>query len=90
MKKMLIVIDEADKLFEPSIGSAGVDYSRKIQNEFLKIMDGDKVDFVSEGNDAKKRRQLIAVMFHLSSAEVLRRCFRTVKTNRQQSDSSRA
>ena len=35
------------------------------------------------------RRQLIAVMFHLSSAEVLRRCFRTVKTNRQQSDSSR-
>lgn len=51
---MLIVIDEADKLFEPSIGSAGVDYSRKIQNEFLKIMDGDKVDFVSEGNDAKK------------------------------------
>ena len=54
VKKMLIVIDEADKLFEPSIGSAGVDYSRKIQNEFLKIMDGDKVDFVSEGNDAKK------------------------------------
>lgn len=54
VKKMLIVIDEADKLFEPSIGSVGVDYSRKIQNEFLKIMDGDKVDFVSEGNDAKK------------------------------------
>lgn len=54
VKKMLIVIDEADKLFEPSIGSAGVDYSREIQNEFLKIMDGDKVDFVSEGNDAKK------------------------------------
>ena len=54
VKKMLIVIDEADKLFEPSIGSAGVDYSRKIQNEFLKIMDGDKVEFVSEGNDAKK------------------------------------
>ena len=54
VKKMLIVIDEADKLFEPSIGSAGVDYSRNIQNEFLKIMDGDKVDFVSEGNDAKK------------------------------------
>ncbi len=53
-KKMLVVIDEADKLFEPSIGAAGVDYARKIQNEFLKIMDGDKVDFVSEGNDAKK------------------------------------
>ena len=53
-KKMLVVIDEADKLFEPSIGAAGVDYARKIQNEFLKIMDGDKVEFVSEGNDAKK------------------------------------
>ena len=35
-KKMLVVIDEADKLFEPSIGAAGVDYARKIQNEFLK------------------------------------------------------
>ena len=54
-KKMLVVIDEADKLFEPSIGAAGVDYARKIQNEFLKIMDGDKVEFVSEGNDAKKK-----------------------------------
>ena len=54
VKKMLIVIVEADKLFEPSIGSAGVDFFRIIQNEFLKIMDGDKVDFVSEGNDAKK------------------------------------
>lgn len=53
-KKMLVVIDEADKLFELSIGAAGVDYARKIQNEFLKIMDGDKVEFVSEGNDAKK------------------------------------
>lgn len=53
-RKMLVVIDEADKLFEPSIGAAGVDYARKIQNEFLKIMDGDKVEFVSEGNDAKK------------------------------------
>ena len=56
VKKMLIVIDEADKLFDKTFiqDVAGVDYSRKIQNEFLKIMDGDKVDFVSEGNDAKK------------------------------------
>lgn len=52
--KMLVVIDEADKLFEPSIGVGGVDFSRKIQNEFLKLMDGDKAEFVSEGNDAKK------------------------------------
>lgn len=53
-KKMLVVIDEADKLFEPAIGTGGVDFSRKIQNEFLKLMDGDKAEFVSEGNDAKK------------------------------------
>ena len=53
-KKMLVVIDEADKLFEPSIGASGVDFSRKIQNEFLKLMDGDKAEFVSEGNNAKK------------------------------------
>ena len=39
---LVIVIDEADKLFEPSIGSGGTDFGQKIQNELLKIMDDDK------------------------------------------------
>lgn len=48
VKKMLVVIDEADKLFEPMVGSGGTDFSRAIQNEFLKVMDGDEVTFVPE------------------------------------------
>lgn len=38
---LLVVIDEADKLFEPAVASGGTDFSKMIQNEFLKIMDGD-------------------------------------------------
>lgn len=45
-KKLLVVIDEADKLFEPMVGSGGTDFSRAIQNEFLKVMDGEEVTFL--------------------------------------------
>lgn len=51
---LVIVIDEADKLFEPSIGSGGTDFGQKIQNELLKIMDGDTLTFVDEGDRNKK------------------------------------
>ncbi len=51
---LVIVIDEADKLFEPSIGSGGIDFGQKIQNELLKIMDGDALAFVDEGDRNKK------------------------------------
>lgn len=51
---LVIVIDEADKLFEPSIGSGGTDFGQKIQNELLKIMDGDALAFVDEGDRNKK------------------------------------
>ena len=51
---LIIVIDEADKLFEPAVGASGTDYARKIQNELLKIMDGDTLTFVSENNKDKK------------------------------------
>lgn len=54
VNKMLVVIDEADKLFEPAVGAGGMDHARKIQNEFLKIMDGDTVDFIAENNDATR------------------------------------
>lgn len=47
-ESMVIVIDEADKLFEPAVGGGGTDFSYKIQNELLKIMDGDTITFVDE------------------------------------------
>ena len=46
VKKLLVVIDEADKLFEPMVGAGGTDFSRAIQNEFLKVMDGEEVTFL--------------------------------------------
>lgn len=52
--KLVIVIDEADKMFEPSIGSSNIDFSRKLQNELLKIMDGDALVFVDENNKDKR------------------------------------
>ena len=45
---LIIVIDEADKLFEPAISSNGIDFARKIQNELLKIMDGDTLTFTDD------------------------------------------
>lgn len=47
-ENLIVVIDEADKLFEPAIGSGGTDYSYMLQNELLKIMDGDVLTFVDE------------------------------------------
>lgn len=51
---LVIVIDEADKLFEPSVGSGGTDFGQKIQNELLKIMDGGILGFVDEKDRSKK------------------------------------
>lgn len=51
---LLVVVDEADKLFEPAVGSNGTDFSRKLQNEFLKLMDGDTVNFVTEERNETK------------------------------------
>ena len=47
------MIDEADKLFEPAVASGGTDFSKMIQNEFLKIMDGD--EFTIGLEDQKKK-----------------------------------
>ena len=44
---LIIVIDEADKMFEPTF-SNGTDFSRKLQNELLKIMDGDTLTFTDD------------------------------------------
>ena len=50
---LLVVIDEADKLFEPAVASGGTDFSKMIQNEFLKIMDGDSM--IVGSDDPKKK-----------------------------------
>ena len=47
----IIVLDEADKMLEPAIGSGGTDYSLMVQDNLLKILDGDVMTF--EGDDRK-------------------------------------
>ena len=36
---LILVVDEADKMLEPIISAQGCDWSKALQNEFLKIMD---------------------------------------------------
>lgn len=53
---LVIVIDEADKMLEPAIASGGTDVARRVQNELLKLMDGDTLTFVSDNNNDKSRK----------------------------------
>lgn len=46
--RLIIVIDEADKMCEPAFASGGNDTSMIVQNELLKLMDGDTLTFVNE------------------------------------------
>lgn len=47
---MIAVLDEADKILcEPAVGSGGTDHHALLQNDLLKIMDGDVVEFGAEG-----------------------------------------
>ena len=54
---LIIVIDEADKMCEPAIASGGTDTAKLIQNELLKLMDGDTLIFADE----KDRNEKIVV-----------------------------
>ena len=48
----ILVFDEADKgFFEPNIGGNGTDYSYLLQNELLKLLDGDTVSFGADGSE---------------------------------------
>ena len=53
---LVIVIDEADKMFEPAIASGGTDVAKMIQNQLLKLMDGDTLTFVSDNNNDKSKK----------------------------------
>lgn len=47
---MIAVLDEADKILcERAVGSSGTDHHVLLQNDLLKIMDGDVVEFGEEG-----------------------------------------
>ena len=47
---MIAVLDEADKILcERAVGSGGTDHHVLLQNDLLKIMDGDVVEFGEEG-----------------------------------------
>lgn len=51
---LILVIDEADKMVEPQIASGGTDHAKMIQNELLKLMDGDTLTFTDEKNRNEK------------------------------------
>ena len=55
-ERLVIVIDEADKMLEPAIASGGTDIARMVQNELLKLMDGDTLTFVGDNNNDKNRK----------------------------------
>lgn len=51
---LVLVIDEADKMMEPQATSGGSDYAKMLQNELLKLMDGDTLTFTDEKDRNKK------------------------------------
>ncbi len=47
---LIVVLDEADKILcEPAVGSGGTDHHVLLQNDLLRLMDGDIVEFGAEG-----------------------------------------
>ena len=55
---VILVLDEMDKALTPRIASGGTDTSRMIQNELLKIMDGDVVTYNKD--DRNNSRKIVA------------------------------
>lgn len=47
---LIIVWDEFDKACEPAVGSGGTDHARLLQNEMLKMLDGDTIEFYPDDN----------------------------------------
>lgn len=50
---LIIVWDEFDKACEPAIGSGGTDHARLLQNELLKMLDGDTIEFYPDDKNSK-------------------------------------
>ena len=47
-EKTIYVLDEADKLFEPSFSSHGNNYSFLVQNELLRLLEGEDIIFPAD------------------------------------------
>lgn len=48
---LIVVLDEADKVVcEHAVGAGGTDYHALLQNNLLKIMDGDEIEFGADEN----------------------------------------
>lgn len=47
-EKTIYVLDEADKLFEPTFSAGGNNYSFLVQNELLKLLEGEDVIFPAD------------------------------------------
>lgn len=51
---LIIVWDEFDKACEPAVSSGGTDHARLLQNEMLKMLDGDTIEFYPDDNKNAK------------------------------------
>ena len=51
---LIIVWDEFDKACEPAVGSGGTDHARLLQNEMLRMLDGDIIEFYPDDNKNTK------------------------------------
>lgn len=47
-ERIILVLDEFDKLLEPQRGSHGTDYSALLQNQLLRLFNGDTMTFAGE------------------------------------------
>ena len=47
-ERTIYVLDEADKLFEPTFGASGTNYALLVQNELLRLLDGDDIVFPAD------------------------------------------
>lgn len=65
-ERTIYVLDEADKLFEPTYGSHGTNYSYLVQNELLRLLDGDIVTFPAD--EKTKQKELTLDTSHMSFA----------------------
>ena len=50
---LIFVWDEFDKACEPAVGAGGTDHARLLQNELLKMLDGDTIEFYPDDKNSK-------------------------------------
>lgn len=52
-EKSIYILDEADKLFEPTFSAGGNNYSYLVQNELLKLLEGEDIIFPADEKNNK-------------------------------------